>query len=220
VGPGTWRADTSAVPLGLRDAFPPHLTDPLVFHRDLPSPRDHAVLARTDPAVEAVARYVLDGALDPVIGTHVASRAGVVRTRQVTTRTTVLLLRFRFHLDLPGSTGLRQQVCEEARFVAFSGSPDHPVWLEPERIDALLQVGPDGNVDPAHACSLMDELTGAAPHWEPALGAKADALAAELLDAHRRVRIGSGAPRRGLSVEAQKPVDILGAYIFVPVAVE
>jgi len=48
----------------------------------------------------------------------------------------------------------------------------------------------------------------------------ADELAEELLDAHRRVRMGSGAPRRGLSVSAQTPVDLLGAYVFLPMAVD
>jgi hypothetical protein len=47
----------------------------------------------------------------------------------------------------------------------------------------------------------------------------ADRWAAELLDAHRRVRTGAGAPRRGLAVTAQKPVDLLGTYVYLPLAV-
>ncbi len=215
----TWQVDTSAMPAGLRDALPTGLDEPLVLHRDLPTPKGHAVLARTDPTVEAVARYVLDAALDPVIGARVATRAGVTRTSAVSTRTTLLLIRFRFHVDLPGSSGMRQQICEEARFAAFSGSPEHPVWLAGEAVDTLLELHPDRNVDPAHATSLISELAAAAPGWESDLGARADELAAELLDAHRRVRTGAGAPRRGLSIQAQKPVDLLGAYVFLPVAV-
>jgi hypothetical protein len=41
-------------------------------------------------------------------------------------------------------------------------------------------------------------------------------LAAELDAAHRRVRAASGEIVRGLSVTAQKPADILGAYVYLP----
>jgi superfamily II DNA or RNA helicase len=215
----SWRADTSAVPTGLRDALPPGLEEPLVLHRDLPIPKGQTVLARTDPTVEAVGRYVLDTALDPPVGARVATRAGVARSSAVSIRTTLLLLRFRFHIDLPGPNGVHQQVCEEARFAAFSGSPEHPEWLSREAVDATLEVRPDRNVDPAHATTLIDELSMAAHDWEPLLGAMADDLADELLDAHRRVRSGAGVPRRGLTVTAQKPVDLLGTYVILPVAV-
>ena len=46
----------------------------------------------------------------------------------------------------------------------------------------------------------------------------ADASDDELLDAHRRVRAGAGIVRRGLAVTAQKPADILGLYVWLPVA--
>ena len=43
-------------------------------------------------------------------------------------------------------------------------------------------------------------------------------LADELLESHRTVRAGAGAARRGLSVTAQKPADILGVYVYLPIA--
>jgi len=217
--PTPWRADVSAVPSGFADALPAGLAQPLVFHRDQPAPRDHPVMTRTDPTVGALARYVLDAALDPALAARAATRAGVTRTRAVATRTTLLLLRFRFHVDLPGSTGLLQQVCEEARFASFAGSPERPEWLEPWSMEPLLGALPDGNVDPDHARSLIELLAASAGSWDEHLGAMADGLAADLLGAHRRVRLGAGAPRRGLSVTAQKPVDLLGAYVFLPVPV-
>jgi len=215
----TWKADVSATPNGLRDALPPTLAEPLVLHRDLPVPREHAALIRTDPAVETVARFVLDAALDPVPGARVATRAGVTRTTAVSRRTTLLLLRFRFHVDLPGSSGVRQQVCEEARFAAFAGPPDSPEWLSDATVAKLVEAAPAGNVEGDHAASLIDDLAQAASGWADHLAALADDLGDELLLAHRRVRSGAGAPRRGLSVTAQKPVDLLGAYVYLPVAV-
>jgi hypothetical protein len=215
-----WKAPSVVLPPGLCDALPLAHSEPLVLHRDLPAPRNHAVLARTDPTVEAVARYVLDTALDPALGVRIASRAGVARTRAVTRITTLLLLRFRLHLDLPSATGLRQLVAEEARFVAFAGPPNNPAWLPPDQIEAVLAAQPDGNVDPARAVTLVQGVVAGIPGWRNYLDGQADVIAAELLDAHRRVRTGAGAPRRGLAVVSQKPVDLLGVYIFVPMAVK
>src|SRR5690606_14657777 len=57
-------------------------------------------LSRTHPYVEGLARYVMDTALDPLLSDDaIARRCGVVRTRAVDEATTLLLLRFRFHIE-------------------------------------------------------------------------------------------------------------------------
>ena len=63
----------------------------------------------------------------------------------------------------------------------------------------------------------MERILAQLPEIAEHLEATADALADELLQSHRRVRAGAGAARRGLQVVAQKPADILGAYLFLPV---
>lgn len=212
-----YRAEVSATPIGLRDALPPGRVDPLMFHHDLPAPHGHALLARTDPAVTALATYVLDTALDPQLGERVAARAGVMRTGAVARRSTVLLVRFRFHLDLPGATGLRSVVTEEARFLAFEGPPDNADWIDdPDRITALVAAAPAGNVAADQAAHLTAGIVDRLGSLSGRLATEADRLAAELLDAHRRVRKGAGTQRRGLGVQAQHPVDILGVYIYLP----
>jgi hypothetical protein len=192
------------------------------------------VLTRTDRAVEALARHVLDAALDPALepGARPAARAGVVRTRAVNTRTTLLLARFRFHLDLPlpdrtspgrrgpdaeGGPRVRQLVAEDARLLAFRGGADQAVWLDEDEVQDLLAATPDANVPADQARDLMTRTLEKAPALQPALAARADELAAELLATHRRVRAGAGAARRGLKVIAQHPVDVLGVYVFLPV---
>lgn len=213
-----WEAVTATLPVGLRDALPPGHREPLPLHVELPVPRGHALLARTDPHIEAIARHVLDAALDPTIGERVATRAGVARTHAVSQRTTVLLVRFRFHLDLPTPTGIRQVVTEEARFLAFAGAPDQAQWLETSAVDTVLTAAPDANVASDQAADLTERVVRALPALTPALDAEADRLATELLNAHRRVRAGAGAARRGLGVTAQKPADILGLYVWLPVS--
>ena len=213
---GSWTIDVSALPVGLADSLPAGLDEPLVLHRDLPVPRGQAVADRSDPTVEAVARYVMDTALDPLAPRRVASRAGAVRTSAVSRRTTLLLLRARLHLDLPGAAGLRQMVAEEARVAAFAGPASSPEWLGPEAAMALLGARPDGNVDPEQAAQLLSAVNENLPLVSAHLGSLADELAGEVLEAHRRVRAGANAPLRGLAVRAQHPVDVLGVYIYLP----
>jgi superfamily II DNA or RNA helicase len=213
-------ATISTLVLGARDSLPAGLRDPLHFHRDHPVPRGEALLVRTDPAVESLARYVLDAALDDTLEARArpARRAGVMRTKAVSVRTTLLVVRFRFHLDVPGRDGVKQLVAEDARLLAFQGTPERADWLTEDDANALATALPDGNV-PAdlarpQAQRVLDGLAGLAPE----LGQRADQLAVELLESHRRVREGAGAARRGLKVTAQHPVDVLGAYVYLPVA--
>lgn len=215
-----FRAVTATLTVGIRDALPPGHAEPLPFHRQLPAPRNHAILDRTDPAVTAIASHVLDAALDPQVDptARPARRAGIIRTRAVAGRTTLLLARHRFHLDLPLRDGTRQVVAEDATVVGFRGSPDTPTWLTDDEVEALLHAEPDANIPPDQATALtarvVDRLDALTSH----LDQQADELAAQLLASHRRVRAGAGAARRGLNVRAQKPVDILGVYIYLPVA--
>jgi superfamily II DNA or RNA helicase len=221
-------AVTATLPVGVRDALPPGHAEPLPFHRDPPAPRRHALLARTDPHVEALARHVLDTALDTTETTSDAAgqpgqvrgparRAGVMRTEAVTTRTTLLLVRYRFHLEVPTPDGVRPLVAEDARLLAFTGPPDAARWLPDEDAAALLLAQPGGNLpgDQARATAgrVLDRLAALDPH----LHSVGDRLAGELLDAHRRVRAGARAARRGLRVTAQHPADVLGAYVYLPV---
>ncbi|HRY09586.1 MAG TPA: helicase-related protein [Candidatus Nanopelagicales bacterium] len=217
--PDGFAAATAMLPLGVRDALPLGHPEPLAFHRQPPAPRAHAILDRTDPAVSAIARFVLDAALDPAIDptARPARRAGIIRTRAVTMRTTMLLTRHRFHVDVPGRGGIRQIVAEEARIVAFRGSPEAADWLTDAESEALLAAVPDANIPADQAVGqtarVINQLEALSGH----LDEQADRLAERLLMSHRRVRAGAGAARRGLDVRAQKPADILGVYIYLPI---
>ncbi|MBK7622390.1 MAG: DEAD/DEAH box helicase [Kineosporiaceae bacterium] len=212
-------AVTTTLSVGVRDALPAGHAEPLPFHRQPPTPRKHATLVRTDIAVEALARHVLDAALDPHVDptARPARRAGVTRTRAVTTRTTLLLTRFRYHLDLPGRDGVRQIVAEDARLIAFRGTPEDPQWIPEDEMTTLLAATPDANVPPDQAQALAARVIERLPAVLPDLAARAEENARDLLASHRRVRADAGAARRGLRVSAQIPVDILGVYLYLPV---
>jgi superfamily II DNA or RNA helicase len=220
--PDGFSAVTATLGLGLRDALPAGHREPLAFRRDLPLPRGQALLARTDPHVEAIARHVLDAALDtapdtaPGRSTRPARRAGVVRTSAVATRTTLLLARFRFHLDIPTPAGLRPMIAEDAKLLAFTGPASAPTWLDEAAARALATAGPDANIPADQARAQAERIIDRLGELTGHLDDTADALAGELLESHRRVRAGAQAARRGLKVSAQKPVDLLGVYVYLP----
>lgn len=217
-GADVFTAVTATLPLGLATGLPVGLRDPLPFHAEPPAGRGEAVTSRTDPTVQAVARYVLESALDPSVpkAERPARRAGVMRTNAVKTRTTLLLVRFRFQLGLPTPNGIQQRVAEDARVVAFEGTPRQAVWLPDDQAENLLSVKPRANVAEGVAHDAMgkalDGLSALTPHLESVAEEHAD----RLLGAHRRARAGAGAVRRGLMVTAQRPVDVLSVQLLLP----
>lgn len=225
---GGFTADLSGAPIGLRDALAPMLggdaveTGRQVPFRDTAAvARGEAALVRTDPVVGALAGYVLNAALDDKAdGSPPARRCGVIRTRGVETRTTLLLVRYRFHLTLPSREGERPRelVAEDARLLAFQGAPTTASWLPPEDALTLLDLTSDENTDRAFGERTMRRMLDALDATTTHMEAYGDELAAELLASHRRVRSAAGEIVRGVSVTAQKPADILGAYVYLPVS--
>lgn len=221
--PYGFAVETGGLPVGLKDALgnPPPM---LSFHTDLPAPRSAVVLTRTDPKVGAIARYVLDSALDDVLDERQrpARRCGVVVTNAVTTMTVALLARFRVHLTLPGKDGPRPQVAEEARVLAFTRTPDNPQWLSADAVEDLLAAQPDANMPHDIARNTMSHILTALPAVAPHLDQYAHDLAESLREAHIRVRTTARGDRagalgiRGLTVEPQLPVDVLGVYVYQP----
>ncbi|MDA3647125.1 DEAD/DEAH box helicase [Saccharopolyspora indica] len=216
--------DLGSTPAGLRDALAPVIGNdvieqnkPVPFRDTAAVGRGEIALVRTDPAVSALARYVLNSALDSQTdGARPARRCGVIRTRTVSTRTTALLVRYRFHLSLPTRSRERQIVAEDVRVLAFTGSPGNATWLSAEQAVELLDVEADENTDPAFAKNTMTRILTEISSVQPHLDAFGEELARELLNSHRRVRLASGEIVRGVRVTAQKPADILGTYVYLP----
>jgi superfamily II DNA or RNA helicase len=223
---GDFTAEIGGTPAGLRDALAPVVgaeaverDRPIAFRADPAVSRGEAALVRTDPVVGALATHVLNAALDSQAdGPRPARRCGVVTTDAVDVRTTLLLVRYRFHLTLPSRHGERQLVAEDARLLAFQGAPKNAVWLSGEEASALLDASATANTDPEFAQNSMRRILGQLPAVDAHLAEYGDHLAAELDASHRRVRAASGEIVRGLSVTAQRPADVLGAYVYLPAA--
>ncbi|NIL50927.1 DEAD/DEAH box helicase [Streptomyces sp. 2BBP-J2] len=217
-------AQVGGTPVGLRDALAPVVgaetveqDRPIPFRSSPAVARGEAALVRTDPVVGALASHVLNAALDTQAdGARPARRCGVVTTDAVSTRTTLLLVRYRFHLTLPSRNGEKQVVAEDARLLAFEGAPRNAVWLPQERAVELLEARATENTAAASGERTMTRILDQLGEVTPYLESYGDELATELDASHRRVRAASGEIVRGLSVTVQKPADVLGAYVYLP----
>ncbi|MEU3279787.1 DEAD/DEAH box helicase [Streptomyces antibioticus] len=223
-GDGDFTAQAGGAPAGLRDALAATLGGRLI-EEDRPIPfrttpaigRGEAALVRTDPAIGAIASYVLDSALDAnTPGPRPARRCGVITTDAVGIRTTLLLVRYRFHLTLPSRTGERQVVAEDARLLAYEGMPARARWLDDDAAAALLAARASANTHEQLARNQITRALDGLPDLSAHLTEYGTRLAAELDASHRRVRKANEEIVRGLKVVPQEPADVLGVYVYLP----
>jgi len=212
----TVRTDT--LPGAVRDQLPPAKGSVLHFHRAAPAPPGHPLLTRTDATVESLARYVLDAALDPQVpaAQRPARRAAVLRTRTVGVVTTLVVVRFRLELVIPGSQRTITQVAEDAQFVAFTATGDAIAWLDENATAQLLTAAPSGNVTDEVARAQLQRDIDRVPVLHPHLVALGEQVAERAVADHRKVRQSSGTRVRGLSARLLPPPDVLGVYVYLP----
>lgn len=217
---------------------PPALRDALTLDRTThhlaatfhpPAPPGVIHLTRTHPIVEGLARHITETALDQSRPrdphrTHTAARCAAIRTTAVTTRTTALLLRLRFHLITPDH---RPLLAEEQLTVAFTGAPDtaatdDTAWLDDPAITALLDAEPTGNLLPEQARTACARIIDALPALDARLAAIATTRGQALLAAHTRVRAVTHQRNQPtlrlpeVRVDPHLPADLLGVYIYLP----
>jgi superfamily II DNA or RNA helicase len=212
-GNGTIQVDLTETPRALRDTLDVPTRFAARFELPVTSGQFH--LSRTHPLVERLASHVLNAALDPLLES-VARRCGVTRTSQVTRRTTVLLVRLRFHIVTKQGEQERPLLAEDSQLVAFAGSPQNAEWLASDKAEALLQAKPEANVAPDQAAHFLRSVLDGFDILRPHLEECARERGAELLEAHRRVRTASRTKGVSHRVEPQLPPDILGVYIYLP----
>jgi len=213
-GTGEVQVDLSEVPRALRDAVNNLAQFKARF--ELPVRGGELYLNRTHPVVEGLASYVMDAALDPV-AESIARRCGVIRTSQVSRRTTLLLLRLRFHIVTQRGEEERPLLAEDCQLIAFVGSPHNAQWLDDSQaIEQLLQAQAEANVAPGEARHFLQTMLDDFDALQPRLNQVAQQRGEELLNAHRRVRSASQLRGVRYRVEPQLPLDVLGVYVYLP----
>src|SRR5438067_1789085 len=165
----TLQFDLTEVPRALRDVTNSAARFKARF--ELPVREGELYLSRTHPIVEGLATYVMDTALDPLEESP-ARRCGVMRTSRVSRRTTLLLLRLRFHIVTQRSTEEHALLAEDCQVLAFAGPPHNAEWLngatDSPAIEALLDAASEANVYPEQAkdflSRVIDDFDALQPH--------------------------------------------------------
>jgi len=197
------------------------LTNPKFrFRFNQPVQEDEHYLQRTHPFVETLANHVLETALDPLSGDAVrypaARRCGAIRTKAVDKRTTLLLVRFRYHIIQTQNNVESPLLAEDCRLLAFSGSPQSALWIDENEAEQLLLAQPDGNIAADQAADFVGRVIEGFELLRSRLDQAAIQRGEELLEAHQRVRLATKTRNVRYRVEPQLPPDILGIYIFLP----
>jgi superfamily II DNA or RNA helicase len=211
--------NTSTLPRAVIDQLPPHKSQVVRFRRGLPAPPGEALLTRTDTTVEALARYTLDAALDQQLSSSArpARRAAVIRTADVNAVTTLLVVRYRIELDLPGRKQRITQIAEDAQFLAYTITDDgQPMWLSEQNAINLLDALPTGNVLDELARAQLNRVLDRLPALQDHLDRRGTDIAAATEEQHRRVRQTAGVARRGLTARMLPHADVLGTYVLLP----
>jgi superfamily II DNA or RNA helicase len=205
--------DLSEAPRAVRDAVGG--TTMMRGRFELPVAEGETHLSRTSPLVEGLATHLMDTALD-ASASAVAARCGVIRTKKVATRTTLLLLRYRFHLVVRRGKTDRELLAEDSDLLAFEGAPESPRWLAADQARDLLGAAPDANVSPDVAQAAVEKVVAGINALRPQIEETAKLRSERLLEAHRRVREAARGASAALRVEVQGPPDVVGIYVFLP----
>lgn len=186
---------------------------------DSPTPDDVTFVGRNHPLVEALSEYVFDLAFHPPISSlnngsaDVAARCGVIRTRAVTRRTTLLLLRVRYLVYERGDD--ETTLAEETLTWGFQGVVPKIDALTMERSRELLTtVTPSGNVPDAEKLEVLRETLASWDALQNPLGAILDERTGVLLDSYARVR--QALKQKQVRIHVQAPADLLGALVLLP----
>jgi superfamily II DNA or RNA helicase len=208
--------DCSAVPRSVREAcgYQPEI---FTARFGLPVEDGELYLCRTHPLVEGLSDYVLNTALDTESTDSLARRCGVVRTKAVQRRTTLLLLRHRFHLVTTVDGRESRALAEDTQIAGFLGSPDKTEWLEEKSLVGILDARPDSNVLPEQARDEINRIVEGFNMLRPQLDIYADERAKELQESHLRVRDAALLRRsQKLEIKPELPPDVLGIYVYLP----
>jgi SNF2 family DNA or RNA helicase len=209
---GHVEADLSGASFALRDVIG---SEKLLAGFTVPVAPGVVLLMRNHPVVERLASYVTASALDST-SRGIASRAGACESEEIDSLTFLILLRMRFHVIRSTGTSMRRLLAEESRIVAFRGTPRAPTWLPDDEAANIASGRSLRGVEPDLARSLLVPAIEGLPLLEPFFSTEIERRREELLAAHRRIRVESGAQGVTFSAEAHLPPDVLGVYAFVP----
>ncbi len=200
--------------------LPPQLVDLLPAGRivkvsfESPTPEDYHYLGRNHRFVEQLCQLVMANTL--ARQDKRAARAAVIRTNQVTQKTTLLLFRCRNVIEQ--GKGGHQIVAEEMLLWGWRGTPQDKKFLDHGEAKSLLTVARASSdlSTPARANFLENELR-LLDSLEADFGTIAEEQAKRLVAAHERFSALMDKQHFQV-VYPVLPMDLLGIYVLLPEA--
>jgi hypothetical protein len=187
-----------------------------------PAREGSQLLSRFHPLVVELADFVAERALSG-LEPELAARTSVIRTKAVSRRTQVLVLRLRHQLHQSRWTGSQYEalpdlLVEECFTARVSGDGLEP--LDGVAALELLEAPACGNINPGQRQQWLQEAIADLDELHPALAALAERRADLAEEDHRRereasLRSGEG-PRMQFRCEPTLPVDVIGLFLLLP----
>ena len=143
-----------------------------------------------------------------------AARAAVIRTKQVQTKTTLLLFRCRNVIE-QGRSG-HQIVAEEMLLWGWRGSPDDREHLDHQHAHALLRAArASSNLSPEARASFLENELSLLGRFDEVFDELAEEQSKRLVAAHERFSALMDKQRYQV-VYPILPMDLMGIYILLP----
>lgn len=205
-----WTLDLEPLPETVRSRGGARSPMKLVF--DQPVPEGASLVTRNHPLVEALGEYVFDRAFDPTASHDLVSRAGVVVSKDVTTTTTLFILRLRFSLRSTDTGAL--SMAEECLLTGFTGSVESATWFDATEANRLLkEVKACGDLTPEEKTARLQATIASLNGCRAKFETLAKERAAALQDSYDRLRKTIKGSRT--AVTRLLPVDVLAIVVFV-----
>ena len=216
-------ADLEQVPIGLLDALD-RPSKPVTFVRTTRPLEGRSCWSAPTPASPRLAGTRSTPASTRPFRTRPVPLVDAASSphRMLNGRRSLLLVRFRTHLNLPGRHGMVTHLAEEAARLRSLARPQSPRGLRKTRSNCSSRLTGCQHAARRRAQRHVRDPRVVAP-LNPALEDEARRVADRLRVDHVSVRQAARGERagalgiRGLEVTPQLPVDVLGLYLYRPV---
>lgn len=176
-----YRLFTANLPYVLKTVLPAE--DMVLVSFESPTPEDYLYLGRNHPFVEQLCQLMMANSISH--NGRSASRSAVVRCREVTTKTTILLLRCRNVIEEKKAKS--RIVAEEMLIWGYRGAPAQKDFLNSEQAGTLLSSArPSANLTPEARSSFLDNELKLVAGLQAEMDAVAEKRSQHLVEAHER----------------------------------
>jgi superfamily II DNA or RNA helicase len=177
-----------------------------------PTPEGYLYLGRNNRFVEQLCQLVMANTL--ARQDKRAARAAVIRTRQVTLKTTLMLFRCRNVIEQ--GRGGHQIVAEEMLLWGWRGTPDQKSFLShTEAQELLIAARGTSDLSPQARASFLENELSLLDKLDAEFTALAEEQSKRLVAAHERFSALMDKQRFQV-VYPVLPMDLLGLYILLP----